>query len=632
MWNKFRLVILVILDLLLVNLGLLIAFFLRFSEGNLHKYLNGSLDVFVIANIFYLFSFYYFKLYNRVWSYASTGELLAVIYAVSAGALCTITASFFLRSLLPRSVIILAWAFTIILIGGSRFAWRLYIEKKKGNGIKPGRRALIVGAGDAGAMVARELSNNRHIDLRPIGFIDDDPSKKNLSMLGIPVLGSRDRIPDIANQYQIDEIIIAMPSIDGQTLREIIEICRNTKANIKILPGVYEIIDGKVSIDRLRPLQLEDLLHREPVNVDLDGIADYLKGRIILVTGAGGSIGSELCRQIAMFDPGRLVILGHGENSIHKIWIELAQSFPELDLAVEIADVRDFPRIDFVFKKYLPEVVFHAAAHKHVPLMEMHPVEAIKTNILGTRNVALAAHQIGTKTLILISTDKAVNPSSAMGASKLLAELIIRHLNSKSKTIYAAVRFGNVLGSNGSVVKIFQGQIRKGGPVTVTHPEMTRFFMTIPEAVSLVIQAGTMAKGGEVFVLDMGDPVKIVDLACDMIRLSGYEPGRDIEIVFTGIRPGEKLFEELLTREEGTSATRNKKIFIARPCLVDTKGFEKELYNLKAIDSEADSEVLFRTLKAVIPGFIEYGHQYTDIKVDINNQIFQKEIEIKTNI
>lgn len=612
MWNKLRLVILIILDMVLVNLGLLIAFYLRFPGDILAKYLHDSLGIFIWATLFYLASFFFFKLYNRVWSYASTGELLAVIYAVSTGALCSITASYFMRSMLPRSVIILAWAFTIILIGGSRFAWRLYVEKMKGNGIKPGRSALIVGAGDAGAMVARELSNNRHIDLKPIGFVDDDPSKKNLSMLGIPVLGGREDIPQLISRYQIDEIIIAIPSAGGQAIREIIDICRNTDSNIRILPGVYEIIDGKVSIDRLRPLQLEDLLHREPVCVDLEGIADYLKGRVILITGAGGSIGSELCRQIALFGPGRLIILGHGENSIHKIWNELSYSFPELDLGVEIADVRDVSRIEYIFNKHHPDVVFHAAAHKHVPLMEMHPVEAIKTNIFGTRNVAKAANQTGTSVFILVSTDKAVNPSSVMGATKLIAELIIRQLNNQSKTVFAAVRFGNVLGSNGSVVTVFKNQIRQGGPITVTHPEMTRYFMTIPEAVSLVIQAGTMAKGGEVFVLDMGEPVKIVDLAYDMIRLSGYEPGKDIDIVYTGIRPGEKLYEELLTSDEGTSATCHKKIFTARPCLVDTAGFEKEIMSLEKLLSEVDSEVLFRIIKSVVPGFVEYTYTQND--------------------
>ena len=607
MWTKWRVFALIIIDALLINMGLLVAFSLRFSDSAVRVgYIKSSTSIFILSTCMYLLSFFIFRLYKRVWSYASTGELLAVIYSVSVGALGTIAASFFMRTLLPRSIIIMAWAFTIILVGGSRFAWRLLVEKKKGNGAKPVRKAIIVGAGDAGAMVARELCNNGHIDLRLVGFIDDDPSKQKLSLLGIPVLGGQDNIPGVVSKYNIDEIIIAMPSVDGQAVRKIADICRSTTANIKMLPGVYELIDGRVSIDRLRPLQLEDLLHREPVNIDLAGISGYLKDRVVLVTGAGGSIGSELCRQVAMFGPDRLVILGHGENSIHSIWHELNGSFPDLSLSVEIADVRDFHRMEYIFEKHSPEVVFHAAAHKHVPLMEMHPVEAIKTNVFGTLNVARAAHREGVKTFILISTDKAVNPSSAMGASKLMAELIIRQLNNKSDTVFAAVRFGNVLGSSGSVVPIFRQQIRRGGPVTVTHPEMTRYFMTIPEAVSLVIQAGTMARGGEVFLLDMGEPVKIVDLAFDMIRLSGLEPEKDIEIVFTGIRPGEKLHEELLTAEEGASATCHRKIYIAHSGIMDNTALEEELACFEQLTDNVDGERIFHALKRIVPGFADY--------------------------
>lgn len=619
MRSQLRVYILVIVDAILINIGLLAAFFFRFfDEGTVIKNIKVSLVIFLLSTILYISSFYAFRLYNRVWSYASTGELLAVIYSVSVGAMGTVAASFFLRTWLPRSIIILAWAFTIILVGGSRFAWRLYIEKKRANGAILGRKALIVGAGDAGAMVARELLNNRQIDIKPIAFVDDDPSKKNLSLLGIPVLGSREDIAEIVNKYSIDEIIIAIPSANGQAIRSILQICRTTRANIKILPGVYEIIDGRVTVDRIRPLQLEDLLHRDPVKVDLDSIAGYLRERVVLVTGAGGSIGSELCRQVACFEPARLVILGHGENSIQKIWHELSRAFPDLDLAIEIADVRDYPRIQYVFSKHLPDVVFHAAAHKHVPLMEMHPVEAIKTNVFGTRKVAKAAHEARTKIFIYISTDKAVNPSSVMGASKLMAELIIRQLGNQSHTIFAAVRFGNVLGSNGSVVPIFREQIRQGGPVTVTHPEMTRYFMTIPEAVSLVIQAGTIAKGGEVFLLDMGEPVKIVELAEDMIRLCGYEPGKDIDVVFTGIRPGEKLYEELLTSEEGASATYHKKIFVARPSLIDANTMENELKNLEKLQHEADCEKIFEVLKRVIPGFVDSRKQNNYLQVNAN--------------
>lgn len=622
MWARWRFGLLIIIDVILLNIGLLLSFYLRFfDEGGIPDQFYKNLDEFcILGTVIYIISFFIFRLYNRIWSYASTDELLAIINAVSLGALCIVTASFLFRIPLPRSIIILSWSFTIILIGGSRFAWRLYIDKKNDYGVNHSRKALIVGAGAAGAMVAKELVKNSQINLRPICFVDDDPIKKNKSIMGLPILGNREDIPNIVNYSSIDEIIIAMPSANGHAVRDIVNICQTTSAEIKVLPGVYEIIDGRVSVEKLRPLQLEDLLHRESVNVDLDGIADYLRGMVVLVTGAGGSIGSELCRQICLFEPSRLVILGHGENSIHRIWRELTDSFPNQELSVEIVDVRDFSRVNHVFDKYSPSVIFHAAAHKHVPLMEMHPVEAIKTNVFGTRNVARAAHRAGAKTFIFISTDKAVNPSSVMGASKLLAELIIRQLNNESTTVYAAVRFGNVLGSNGSVVQIFREQIRRGGPVTVTHLEMTRYFMTIPEAVSLVIQAGSMAKGGEVFVLDMGEPVKIVDLAYDMIRLSGYEPEKDIEIVYTGTRPGEKLYEELLTSEEGTTATFHKKIFVARPCLVDASGLKKELICMEKLTSEADGEIVFHVLKRVIPGFIDYRKVYD--RNELNDNAF----------
>lgn len=603
-----RVVFLLLIDALLINAAFIMAFSLRFFESALpvQRYLS-SAGMLVFATIIHLASFYIFKLYHRVWSYASTGELLAVIYAVTAGTLGTIGASFFLQAPVPRSVIIMAWAFIIIMVGGSRFTWRIFVQGKKSyNGFRPSRKALIVGAGDAGAMVARELTGNEKVNLKPAGFVDDDPQKKNMSLLGIPVLGRREDIPVIVRQHQVDEIIIAMPSVNGGVVKEILEICRNTPAQLKILPGIYEIIGGRVSVDRLRPVQVEDLLHREPVRVDLDAIASYLRGKTILVTGAGGSIGSELCRQVVAFGPARLVLLGHGENSIHSIWHELNDSLPSLDLAVEIADVRDYPRMEHIFNRHRPEVVFHAAAHKHVPLMEMHPAEAVKTNVLGTRNVAEAASRAGTGVFILISTDKAVNPSSAMGATKRLAELVVRQYNNQSRTVFAAVRFGNVLGSNGSVVPVFERQIRMGGPVRVTHPEMKRYFMTIPEAVSLVIQAGTMAGGGEVFVLDMGEPVRILDLARDMIRLSGFEPDRDIEITITGIRPGEKLYEELLTTEEGSSATRHKKIFIARPGLIDATALEKELEALEKLPPEIAGDRVMQVLKKVIPGFTPY--------------------------
>ena len=475
-------------DAVIINLAMIIPFGLRFYEnGSIDRYLSSYISIAPWATITFIAIFYVFKLYNRVWAYASTGELFAVIQAVTLGSLATIAMSFFSHTQLPRSIAVMHWALAILLMGGSRLVWRYIVERMKTSGHKPTRRALIIGAGDGGALVARELKGNKS-SFVPVGFIDDDPMKKNAAVLGLPVLGTREQIPEMVALHRINLVIIAMPSVEASVIRDIVDICRSTQAELKILPGVYQIIDGQVSVSNLRPVQLEDLLRREPVRVDLEEIAAYLNEMTVLVTGAGGSIGSELCRQVAAVGPKKLVLLDHCENSIHSIWLELTEKFPGVPLALEIADVRDKPRVESLFHTHRPAVVFHAAAHKHVPLMELHPAEAVKTNVFGTRNVALAASRSGARVFVMISTDKAVNPSSAMGATKRLAELIITQENRVSNTIFTAVRFGNVLGSNGSVVPVFQRQIARGGPVTVTHPEMKRYFMTIPEAVHLVIR------------------------------------------------------------------------------------------------------------------------------------------------
>jgi len=603
---RIKTLLLMLCDAVIINLAMIIPFGLRFYEnGSIDRYLSSYISIAPWATITFIAIFYVFKLYNRVWAYASTGELFAVIQAVTLGSLATIAMSFFSHTQLPRSIAVMHWALAILLMGGSRLVWRYIVERMKTSGHKPTRRALIIGAGDGGALVARELKGNKS-SFVPVGFIDDDPMKKNAAVLGLPVLGTREQIPEMVALHRINLVIIAMPSVEASVIRDIVDICRSTQAELKILPGVYQIIDGQVSVSNLRPVQLEDLLRREPVRVDLEEIAAYLNEMTVLVTGAGGSIGSELCRQVAAVGPKKLVLLDHCENSIHSIWLELTEKFPGVPLALEIADVRDKPRVESLFHTHRPAVVFHAAAHKHVPLMELHPAEAVKTNVFGTRNAALAASRSGARVFVMISTDKAVNPSSAMGATKRLAELIITQENRVSNTIFTAVRFGNVLGSNGSVVPVFQRQIARGGPVTVTHPEMKRYFMTIPEAVHLVIQAGSMAKGGEVFLLDMGDPVKIVDMARDMIKLSGLEPGKDIQLEFTGIRPGEKLFEELLTAEEGSSATSHKRIFTARPALVEVEALESELTKLSGKGLQCTVEDIFNALGAIVPRFRSY--------------------------
>ncbi len=596
-----------ILDAFIVNVALAVPFVLRFYENNelIQQSLQSYFSLALWITLTYIAIFYAFKLYKRAWAYASLSELFAVIYSVSIGSICTIAIYYFAHIQLPRSIALMHWALTILLMGGSRVLWRCLVEHQKANGHKPGRRALIIGAGDAGVMVARELKS-RNGSFLPVGFIDDDPLKINVSVLGLPVLGARESITEVVARRKVDLIVIAMPSVDAAVIREIVDICGSTQAELKILPGMYQIIDGQVSVNHLRPVQLEDLLRREPVQVDMEEITGYLEGETVLITGAGGSIGSELCRQVAAVSPQKLVLLGHGENSIHNIWLELRDKFADLPLVIEIADIRDKPRVNHVFQKHRPSVIFHAAAHKHVPLMEMHPAEAVKTNIFGTRNAAQAASRSGARIFVMISTDKAVNPSSVMGATKRMAEIIIGQENIAEKTVFTAVRFGNVLGSSGSVVPLFKRQIARGGPVTVTHPDMKRYFMTIPEAVQLVIQAGAMARGGEVFVLDMGEPVKIVDMARDMIKLSGLEPDKDIHIKFTGIRPGEKLFEELLTAEEGSSATEHKRIFTARPSLVEVGALESELINLYRKGLQCTAEDIFSALGAIIPRFRSY--------------------------
>lgn len=607
---RYRIPLLMLCDALLINLSIFIPYLIRFNGVWTDNHLLFYAELAIIATPVTLAIFYFSKLYHRVWTYASTGELIIILQSISIASINTTFLTYMIKSPIPRSIIILSWAFGIIFVGGSRFAWRLFVENRnhaKNPCRKEGKRILVYGAGDAGALVAREYKthyNGSHPEI--IGFIDDNIKKHNLTIHGLPVLGGRESITSLVAKYSVDEIIIAMPSVSRSIIREIVEFAKETVATVMILPGIYQLLDGNVTTTKIRPVEIEDLLGREPVQVNLQEISRYLKGKSVLVTGAGGSIGSELCRQIAQVEPYKLILLGHGENSIHKIWLELSDTFPHLRMQIVIADVRDRKKLEDVFQRHKPQVVFHAAAHKHVPLMEMHPDEAVKTNIFGTKNVAELADRMNCETFVFISTDKAVNPSSVMGATKRIAELIIQNMFKHSATKFAAVRFGNVLGSRGSVVPIFKEQIAKGGPVTVTHPEMTRYFMTIPEAVQLVIQAGSMAEGGEVFLLDMGEPVKIVDLATNLIKLSGFEPNKDIEIKFTGIRPGEKLFEELLTAEEGSTSTRHKRIFEAKPIVIDEALLVGELLKLSNTNIYDGNEV-FQGLKRMMPELIYYN-------------------------
>lgn len=555
--------ILILIDIVLVWISIVTSYYFRFNGDIPPDYVQQYIIYGVVSSIFCAGCMYYFKLYNRIWQFASIGELISISKAVICSCILAYAAAYLIDGrAVPLSVFARNLETTLLLLGGIRFLWRVYRDNYRKN--QNLHKALIVGAGECGMLIAKELKFNKTSTSRPIVFIDDDIRKMNLQMYGIPVVGDRNEIPKVVEQHQIEEIIIAIPSLSTKEISAIIDICKTTKAKMKIIPPLQDIIHGKVTLNTIRDVQVEDLLGRDPVTTDLMGISSYVKEKVVLVTGAGGSIGSELCRQIATFSPDKLLVLGHGENSIYTIEMELKRNFPKLAIEPIIADIQDRDRIDEVFDGFRPDVVFHAAAHKHVPLMEKNPSEAIKNNVFGTKNVADCSDKYGVERFVLISSDKAVNPSSVMGTTKRIAEMYIQSLNEQSKTRFAAVRFGNVLGSRGSVIPLFKEQIARGGPVTVTHPEMVRYFMTIPEAVQLVIQAGAFSEGGEIFVLDMGKPVRIVELAEDLIRLSGFKPFEDIEIEFTGIRNGEKLFEELMLMEEEVLATKHDRIFVGK--------------------------------------------------------------------
>jgi FlaA1/EpsC-like NDP-sugar epimerase len=532
-----------------------------------------------------------YRLYSKAWEYASIGELIAIVKAVTLSIITAAIAQFIYAQDIYFRTLLITWMFHILLIGGSRFSWRLFrdtyvVEKKQK------KRTLIIGAGAAGTMVARQLLQNRDADMQPVAFIDDDVKKHRLQVLGIPVVGGSEKISDAVKEFNIENIVIAIPSLSKKELNRIYEECSKTRVKTQIIPKLEDIMLGKVSINQFRDVQVEDLLGREPVELDIESISGYLTGKTVLVTGAGGSIGSEICRQVCQFKPKKIVLVGHGENSIYQIDMELRNEYEgTIEIIPVIGDIQDRNRMFEVMEEHRPHVVYHAAAHKHVPLMEYNPKEAVKNNIFGTKNVAEAADTFGVDTFVLISSDKAVNPTNVMGATKRFAELIIQQLDKQSKTKFVAVRFGNVLGSRGSVIPLFKKQIKDGGPVTVTHPDMTRYFMTIPEASRLVIQAGALAKGGEIFVLDMGEPVKIVDLAKNLIKLSGYTI-EEIGIQFTGIRPGEKLFEELLNENEVHSEKVFPKIFIGKATTVDEKILHDFIEEFEKMDKEGVRERL----------------------------------------
>ncbi|MBD2872050.1 polysaccharide biosynthesis protein [Paenibacillus arenilitoris] len=567
MTYRQRISLLILMDSLIVLTAI---FFSRFL-------LDASLDVvtapIVISSITLLLSHHFvafwFKLYKKAWEYASVGELLIITRAVSLSIACAALIQQIVVQDVYFRLLAVTWMIHMLLIGGSRLCWRVFRGRYQKQGGQR-KRTLIVGAGSAGTMLARQLLLSGDKELLPAAFADDDVNKHHLDIMGIPVVGGVAKIAEIAQKHEIDNIVIAIPSLNKKQLNTIFTECAKTKAKTQIIPMLEDLATGKVSVNQFRDVQVEDLLGREPVELDIDSISGYVTQKVVLVTGAGGSIGSEVCRQISKFVPEKLILLGHGENSIYSIELELRELYghTKIQFVTEIADLQDAARMQLVMQTHRPHVIYHAAAHKHVPLMERNPEEAFKNNVLGTLNAAKAASLCRVETFVMISTDKAVNPTSVMGATKRIAEMIIQQMDRVSSTKFVAVRFGNVLGSRGSVIPLFKKQIEKGGPVTVTHPDMVRYFMTIPEASRLVIQAGALAKGGEIFVLDMGDPVKITDLAQNVIRMSGYTV-EEIGIQFTGIRPGEKLFEEMLKDNEMEEQQVYPKIYIGKSIEVD---------------------------------------------------------------
>ncbi|MED4442000.1 polysaccharide biosynthesis protein [Bacillus thuringiensis] len=587
-----RLSLLILLDSFIVLTAVYLSYW--FIHPNV---LNKIPMTVIISSITLLCSHHVFaaiyKLYNKAWEYASIGELKQIFKAITLSILVTAIVQQIINHDIYVRILAIAWMLHLLLIGGSRFVWRMFRDTYITKATNDKKRTLIIGAGSAGTMVVRQLQHNKEADLYPIAFVDDDRNKQKLEIYNVPVVGTTNHIQEIVEDNDIEHIIIAIPSLNRGQINEIFEKCRKTKAKTQIVPMLEDLLDGKLSVNEFRDVQVEDLLGREPIKLDDAGIGEKITGKTILVTGAGGSIGSEICRQVMKYKPAKIVLLGHGENSIYNIEMEMRVTYKDtVEIKTEIADIQDRHKIFEIMKKHQPYIVYHAAAHKHVPLMERNPEEAVKNNIFGTKNVAEAADTFKVNTFVMVSTDKAVNPTNVMGATKRFAEMIVQHMASVSTgTRFVAVRFGNVLGSRGSVIPLFKKQIQKGGPVTVTHPDMIRYFMTIPEASRLVIQAGTLARGGELFVLDMGAPVKIVDLAKNLITLSGFSI-EEIGIEFTGLRPGEKMYEELLNEGEIHPEQIFPKIHIGKAVLIDQGILRQFMNDFEGISKEEIRERL----------------------------------------
>ena len=601
-------------DILITLVSIIAAFGLRLDGARVTDYITTIYWMLLISVLIKPIIYYFFGLYRRLWAYASINELTLISTAVSVASvvfsavmmILYITAVNGTRLMnFPRSVLPIDWLLSLVGIGGLRFSIRLVAESRAANKKMVARRArnvLIIGAGDAGALVVREMQRNPQIGLHPLGYLDDSPTKQRHQIHGIPVVGKLADLRRTLEHRRVDEVIIAIPSAGGSIIRMVTDMCREKGIPFRTMPGLFELIGGKVSVNRLREVDITDLLRREPARIQDDLVGAAIAGKRVLVTGAGGSIGREICRQVARWGPQMLILVGHGENSIFEAMLELREDLPDLPIQLVIADIRDKPRIQSVFNDFRPEVVFHAAAHKHVPLMESNIEDAITNNIIGTKNVVQAACSVDTERLVMISTDKAIRPANVMGATKRIAEMIIVDSAHRTGHAYSVVRFGNVLGSRGSVVPLFKRQIAHGGPITITHPDMKRYFMTIPEAVHLVLQASAMGNGGEVFMLNMGQQVRILDLAEDLIRLSGLEPGKDIEIIFTGIRPGEKLSEDLWGDGMEYKKTSHPEIFRAEAEeAILPQDLGKVIEELHHLARDGESTAILQLLDETIP-------------------------------
>ena len=600
--KKRRNLIFVLADFGLLFFSFLCGLYFRFN-GNIPLPLWKEWYRYIILYVILKIIIYYLmKLYDIIWKFAGTRDFWKIIFSNIIASVLIFGLNRFLVTGMPRSIFPIVFILDTVFVSGIRMLYRTYVKQRyKWEG--PMKRTLIIGAGEAGNMVVEEMRRHQALGLWPVCFVDDDPDKINRTVNGIPVLGNRYDIPRLVDQYDIHQIIYALPSAANTDKMAILNIANRTKANLQLVPGLYELIDGKVDINQLREVQVEDLLGRSAVEFDHRYLKDFLGGHRVMVTGAGGSIGSELARQIAKYHPEHLILLDIYENGVYEVQMELQRQFPNLALTVLIESIRDSERMDVIMKEFRPEIIFHAAAHKHVPLMEYNPMAAVLNNVFGTRNVIRSAEKFGVEKFVLISTDKAVNPTNVMGSTKRICEMMIQSANKDSATDFVAVRFGNVLGSNGSVIPLFKKQIAQGGPVTVTDERVIRYFMTIPEACQLVLIAGSMARGGEVFVLDMGEPVSIMDLAKNLIRLSGKELGKDIEIKIIGLRPGEKLYEEILLDKNTMEETMNNKIFVEKPKEWDRSLLSKQLECLEEAVEHNDTEKVIAILQEMVPTY-----------------------------